>query len=84
MYKIVNGNITEMTAAETAAMEAASVVAPATQIEALKNQLFETDYKVIKSYEYQLVGKPATYDIAQLHAERQAIRDQITQLESQL
>lgn len=51
------------------------------KIAALKELLAETDYKIIKSYEYQLVGLELPYDVAALHAERQAIRDQINALE---
>jgi hypothetical protein len=52
-------------------------------IEILKAELAETDYKIIKSYEYQLVGLPLPYDIEALHSERQAIRDRINQLEGE-
>ena len=54
------------------------------KIAELKTQLSDTDYKIIKCSEYQLVGKEAPYDIATLHAERQAIRDEINELESSL
>lgn len=47
----------------------------------LKIQLTATDYKVIKAYEYQLAGLDAPYDIAELHTQREAIREQIRQLE---
>lgn len=53
----------------------------AERIEALKNQLSATDYKIIKCSECQMVGKEMPYDVAALHAERQVIRDQINQLE---
>ncbi|MPM04295.1 hypothetical protein SDC9_50571 [bioreactor metagenome] len=51
--------------------------------ESLKAQLAETDYKIIKCSEYQLAGMELPYDVAELHAERQAIRDQINELEVQ-
>jgi len=51
------------------------------QIAELKAQLSATDYKVIKCSECQLLGMDMPYDVAELHAERQAIRDQINQLE---
>lgn len=51
------------------------------QIENLKKQLNETDYKIIKSSEYQLLGMELPYDLAALHTERQAIRDKINELE---
>ena len=47
----------------------------------LKNELAETDYKIIKCSEYQLAGLELPYDIAALHAQRQAIRDEINELE---
>jgi len=56
---------------------------PAEQIAALKTKLAATDYKIIKCSEYQLAGLDAPYDIATLHAERQAIRDEINALEAQ-
>ncbi len=56
----------------------------AAQIKELKTKLSATDYKVIKCSECQLLGEPMPYDIAALHAERQAIRDQINQLEQQV
>lgn len=53
------------------------------QINELKAQLSATDYKIIKCSECQLVGKEMPYDVATLHEERQAIRDQINQLEQE-
>lgn len=52
------------------------------QIAELKTQLSATDYKVIKCSECQLLGIEMPYDVAELHAERQAIRDQINELEN--
>jgi len=54
---------------------------PAIRIQILKAKLAATDYKIIKCAEYQLAGPDSPYDIAALHAERQAIRDQINALE---
>ena len=51
------------------------------EITALKQQLADTDYKIIKCSEYQLAGQELPYDVAALHAERQAVRDQINALE---
>ena len=51
------------------------------QIAELKAQLASTDYKVIKCSEAQLAGEEMPYDIAALHAERQALRDKINYLE---
>ena len=52
-----------------------------TEITTLKNQLEETDYQVIKSSEYQLLGLETPYNLDELHAERQALRDRINELE---
>lgn len=51
------------------------------KIKQLKAKLTATDYKVIKCSECQLAGAPIPYDVAALHAERQAIRDEINKLE---
>ena len=51
------------------------------QIAELKAQLEATDYKVIKCSEAQMAGAEMPYDITVLHAERQALRDQINALE---
>lgn len=51
------------------------------EIEKLKAQLASTDYKVIKCSEAQMAGEELPYDIVALHAERQALRDQINELE---
>lgn len=53
------------------------------EVAVLKDELQATDYKIIKCYEYQLAGLELPYDIAELHSERQAIRDQINALEGQ-
>jgi hypothetical protein len=51
-------------------------------LQSLKTQLSATDYKVIKCYEYNLVGEALPYDISLLHEEREAIREQIRELEN--
>lgn len=51
------------------------------EIERLKQELSETDYKIIKCSEYSLAGVELPYDIAELHAKRQALRDRINELE---
>ena len=45
------------------------------EIDILKKQLYETDYRIIKSSEYRLLGLEIPYDLESLHAERQAIRE---------
>ena len=51
------------------------------EIDALKAQIAEGDYKVIKCAEAQLMGEELPYDVEQLHTERQALRDRINELE---
>ena len=51
------------------------------RIEELKAELAGTDYKIIKCSECSLVGVELPYDIAELHAQRQALRDEINELE---
>jgi len=75
----------ELTDEERAALEQQNqITAISTQINAIKEQIRATDYQIIKAYEYSLVGKDTEYDIAALHAERQAQRDQINALQVQL
>lgn len=55
------------------------------QISTLKAHLSETDYIFVKCYEASLVGKNVEeYDFELLHTERQALREQINALESEL
>ena len=54
------------------------------QLQTRKASLSSTDYKIIKCSEAQLLGEELPYDIASLHAERQALRDKINELEQQL
>lgn len=53
-------------------------------IESHKAQIAETDYKIIKCSEAQLIGAPMPYDVEALHAERQALRDEINKLKEEL
>ena len=57
---------------------------PERQIETLKAQLAASDYKIIKCFEYSMADEEMPYDIEELHAERQAIRDSINELEAKL
>jgi hypothetical protein len=50
----------------------------------LKEQLSESDYKIIKCYESSLIGETLPYDIEALHNERQTIRDEINRLEAMI
>lgn len=53
-------------------------------IERLKSELQESDYKVIKCAEALTTGAEMPYDVASLHNERQALRDKINELESEV
>lgn len=53
------------------------------EVENLKMQLAETDYKVIKIAECVACGLPLPYDAEALHSERQALRDRINELEGE-
>lgn len=52
------------------------------RIAELKAELDGTDYKIIKCSECSLAGVELPYDIAELHAQRQALRDEINELEA--
>lgn len=54
------------------------------EIQALKDSLAASDYKVSKCYEASLTGAELPYDIAALHKERQVVRDKINELEARL
>lgn len=54
------------------------------EIERMKSELQESDYKVIKCAEAMAVGAEMPYDVASLHKERQALRDKINELESEV
>lgn len=54
------------------------------EIDAIKAELSETDYQVIKCYEASLVGEGLPYDIKALHEDRNEKRAQINALETNL
>ena len=54
------------------------------KIESYKEQIAESDYKVIKCSEAQLMGEELPYNVAELHKQRQALRDEINKLESEM
>lgn len=60
------------------------ILTPKEQIKNLENQIASTDYQVIKCYEYSLAGLELPYDIQELHNSREAIREQIRELEEQI
>ena len=53
-------------------------------IESLKSELQESDYKVIKCAEAMAVGAEMPYNMTALHKERQALRDKINELEKSM
>lgn len=63
--------------------EELATIAKAAEVENLKMQLAESDYKVIKIAECVACSLPLPYDAAQLHQERQALRDRINELEGE-
>ena len=54
------------------------------EIERLKSELQDSDYKVIKCAEALTIGAEMPYDVASLHKDRQALRDKINELESEV
>lgn len=53
------------------------------RIEELRGLISACDWKITKTAEYRLVGLPDPYDTAALHAERQAYRDEINEIEKE-
>ena len=54
------------------------------EIERLKSELQESDYKVIKCAEAICLNAELPYNMTELHNERQAFRDKINELESEV
>ena len=54
------------------------------EIERLKSELQESDYKITKIAEAMAVGAELPYDAQALHKERQTLRDKINELESEV
>ena len=54
------------------------------EIERLKSELQESDYKVIKCAEAICLNAELPYNMTELHNERQALRDKINELESEV
>ena len=53
-------------------------------IESLKSELKESDYKVIKCAEAICINAELPYNMTELHKERQALRDKINELEREV
>jgi hypothetical protein len=58
------------------------LVADIKTLKACELELQESDYKIIKCYEYSLAGIELPYDIQELHEKREAIRERIRILQS--
>ena len=54
------------------------------EIERIKSELQESDYKVIKCAEAMCINAELPYNMTALHNERQALRDKINELESEV
>ena len=54
------------------------------EIERLKSELQESDYKVIKCAEAICLNEELPYNMTELHNERQALRDKINELEKSM
>lgn len=54
------------------------------EVESLKQELADSDYKITKCQEYNLVGLELPYDIQELHTERQKLRDEINAKEREV
>ena len=54
------------------------------EIECLKSELQDSDYKVIKCAEAICLNAELPYNMTELHKERQALRDKINELESEV
>lgn len=54
------------------------------EIKRIKSELQESDYKVIKCAEAICLNAELPYDMTALHNERQALRDKINELESEV
>ena len=54
------------------------------EIERIKSELQESDYKVIKCAEAMCINAELPYNMTALHKERQALRDKINELESEV
>ena len=54
------------------------------EIERMKSELQESDYKVIKCAEAMAVGEELPYNMTELHNERQSLRDKINKFESEV
>ena len=86
----INGKraVVKMQAEETQVVDNEQVVDDngllLSEIERLKSELQESDYKVIKCAEAMCINAELPYNMTALHNERQALRDKINELESEV
>ena len=86
----INGKraVVKMTAEESQIVDNEQVVNNngllLSEIERLKSELQESDYKVIKCAEAICLNAEMPYNMTALHKERQALRDKINELESEV
>lgn len=80
MIQIINGVLTEVEV-DDAVVAQAQREERLQEIEAIKAQLAESDYKVVKLAEALAIGADMPYNALALHQERQALRDRINELE---
>jgi hypothetical protein len=81
-FMFVNGD--EVFLDEVLKEKTLKAIASRDKIQELKLELTQDDYKVIKCYEAQLVGKPMPYNISDLVKKREAIRNEINALEKEI
>lgn len=85
-YQYINGEFAfdaqKWAAIEAKRKETARINEITQKIFDLKAKIDASDYKIIKCYEYALNNLELPYDVEALHAERQALRDQINELEA--
>jgi hypothetical protein len=80
----LNGEFGEHAEFNQEILERNNIVNKYDRIQILKENLFNTDYQIIKCYEAQLGNEDMPYDLVELLAERKAWRDEINALEFEL
>jgi len=81
-YEIKNGEVIDITDTEEYKSAQKLEVLRTETLNALREaeiELGNSDYKIVKSYEYQLLGLEIPYDLQSLHAEREELRERINE-----
>jgi 6-pyruvoyl-tetrahydropterin synthase len=81
-FMFINGD--EVYLDEVLKQKTLKAIASKNKIQELKVELSKDDYKIIKCYEAQLGNNPMPYNIKNLLTQREAIRNQINQLEKEI